>query len=161
MRWASRMFYEERCVSVTFLAIRNTNILQEWLPSLPLHLDLYACLGLRPPQFAHLPLLLNPDGTKMSKRKGDVRVMDYKGFLRCQYICARLAYASFFQKRGWEPKSILNWLALAGWGAQTEPSEIPGAPSSHSHKAPPDSTTLMTMEDMIREVPCSALQPLS
>lgn len=50
---------------------------QEWLPSLPLHLDLYACLGLRPPQFAHLPLLLNPDGSKMSKRKGDVQVMDY------------------------------------------------------------------------------------
>ncbi|KAF7794694.1 hypothetical protein EIP86_005832 [Pleurotus ostreatoroseus] len=51
---------------------------EEWLPSLPLHLDLYACLNLEPPQFAHLPLLLNPDGTKMSKRKGDVQVFDYK-----------------------------------------------------------------------------------
>lgn len=50
---------------------------QEWLPSLPLHLDLYAALGLKPPGFGHLPLLLNPDGSKMSKRKGDVQVLDY------------------------------------------------------------------------------------
>ena len=50
---------------------------QEWLASLPMHLDLYAVLGIKPPQFAHLPLLLNPDGTKMSKRHGDVRVEDY------------------------------------------------------------------------------------
>lgn len=51
---------------------------QEWLPSLPLHLDLYAALNLPPPKFAHLPLILNPDGSKMSKRKGDVAVQDYK-----------------------------------------------------------------------------------
>lgn len=44
---------------------------------MPLHLDLYAALSLPPPQFAHLPILLNPDGTKMSKRKGDVQVLDY------------------------------------------------------------------------------------
>ena len=50
---------------------------QEWLPSLPLHLDLYSCLGLKPPQFAHLPILLNPNGTKMSKRNGDVSVLDF------------------------------------------------------------------------------------
>jgi glutamyl-tRNA synthetase len=50
---------------------------QEWLPSLPLHLDLYASLRVTPPLFAHLPLLLNPDGSKMSKRKGDVDVMEF------------------------------------------------------------------------------------
>jgi glutamyl-tRNA synthetase len=50
---------------------------QEWLPSLPLHLDLYASLGIAPPKFAHLPLLLNLDGSKMSKRKGDVDVMEF------------------------------------------------------------------------------------
>ena len=50
---------------------------QEWLPSLALHLDLYASLGITPPRFAHLPLLLNPDGSKMSKRKGDVDVMEF------------------------------------------------------------------------------------
>lgn len=50
---------------------------QEWLPSLTLHLDLYACLGWAPPKFAHLPILLNADGSKMSKRKGDIQVEDY------------------------------------------------------------------------------------
>jgi hypothetical protein len=53
------------------------NVQQEWLPSLPLHLDLYASLGVTPPLFAHLPLLLNPDGSKMSKRRGDVDVMEF------------------------------------------------------------------------------------
>ena len=53
------------------------NVKQEWLPSLPLHLDLYASLGITPPRFAHIPLLLNPDGSKTSKRKGDVDVMEF------------------------------------------------------------------------------------
>lgn len=55
----------------------SVDMMQEWLPSLPLHLDLYASLGITPPRFAHLPLLLNPDGSKMSKRKGDVDVMEF------------------------------------------------------------------------------------
>ncbi|KAF8508497.1 glutamyl-tRNA synthetase [Gautieria morchelliformis] len=70
---------------------------EEWLPSLPLHLDLYSCLSIDPPQFAHLPLLLNADGSKMSKRNGDVQVGDYIA-------------------KGWEPEAVLNWLALVGWG---------------------------------------------
>lgn len=59
---------------------------QEWLPTLPLHLDLYASLNFDPPQFAHLPLLLNLDGTKMSKRKGDVQVADF--IVRCPFPCS-------------------------------------------------------------------------
>ena len=58
-------------------AVLSADAGQEWLPSLPLHLDLYASLGIAPPRFAHLPLLLNPDGSKMSKRKGDVDVMEF------------------------------------------------------------------------------------
>lgn len=50
---------------------------QEWLPSLALHLDLNIALGFAAPNFAHLPILLNPDGSKMSKRHGDVRVRDF------------------------------------------------------------------------------------
>ena len=65
-------------VSFTCLWSQATpNVKQEWLPSLPLHLDLYVSLGITPPRFAHLPLLLNPDGSKMSKRKGDVDVMEF------------------------------------------------------------------------------------
>ncbi|RXW18600.1 hypothetical protein EST38_g7256 [Candolleomyces aberdarensis] len=116
---------------------------EEWLPSLPLHLDLYASLNLQPPQFAHLPILLNADGSKMSKRNGDVQVDDYI-------------------KRGWEPISVLNWLALAGWGARhdpfTEPTETKpesSSPSStHSHQSgtdAPDSTAVYTLPQLISE----------
>ncbi|EIN13144.1 hypothetical protein PUNSTDRAFT_57115 [Punctularia strigosozonata HHB-11173 SS5] len=120
---------------------------EEWLPSLPLHLDLYACLGLHPPEFAHLPLLLNPDGTKMSKRKGDVHVAD-------------------FMKRGWEPEAVLNWLALAGWGVQHDhPASSPSGHASHglfrstwsAFKTAPSSTTVLTMSDMIRDFDLKAL----
>ena len=73
------MFYVERYVVLAYGCHSNIDVFaKEWLPSLPLHLDLYASLSLAPPQFAHLPLLLNRDGTKMSKRKGDVQVFDYK-----------------------------------------------------------------------------------
>ncbi|CAE6466273.1 unnamed protein product [Rhizoctonia solani] len=83
---------------------------EEWLPSLPLHLDLYSALGLEPPKFGHLPLLLNPDGTKMSKRKGDVRVLDY-------------------MEKGWEPEAVVNWLALTGWNIHRSTAEHePGTP---------------------------------
>jgi glutamyl-tRNA synthetase len=50
---------------------------QEWLASLPLHLDLYTALSLTLPKFAHLPLLLNSNGNKMLKWKGNVQVLDY------------------------------------------------------------------------------------
>ncbi|KAI1789160.1 glutamyl-tRNA synthetase [Ganoderma leucocontextum] len=104
---------------------------EEWLPSLPLHLDLYEALNLPAPQFAHLPILLNSDGTKMSKRKGDVQVLDYA-------------------RRGWEPNAILNWLALAGWGVQHD-APCPLSPSRGVSKQAPDSTTVMSVEEMIRD----------
>lgn len=47
---------------------------QEWLPSAPKHVALYAAMGVSPPAFAHLPLLLNPDRSKLSKRHGDASV---------------------------------------------------------------------------------------
>ena len=58
--------------------MRITHVLrgEEWLPSVPKHLALYQALGVAPPKFAHLPLLINADGSKLSKRTGDVRVED-------------------------------------------------------------------------------------
>ncbi|CUA71401.1 glutamyl-tRNA synthetase [Rhizoctonia solani] len=93
---------------------------EEWLPSLPLHLDLYSALGLEPPKFGHLPLLLNPDGTKMSKRKGDVRVLDY-------------------MEKGWEPEAVINWLALTGWNIHRSTVE-------HESGVPGD---MMTLDQII------------
>ena len=69
---------------------------EEWLSSTPKHILLYNALGWDLPQFAHLPLLLNPDKSKLSKRQGDVAVEDYldKGFL---------------------PEALLNFVAFLGW----------------------------------------------
>ncbi|EIW86053.1 glutamyl-tRNA synthetase [Coniophora puteana RWD-64-598 SS2] len=112
---------------------------EEWLPSLPLHLDLYAALKLEPPKFAHLPILLNPDGSKMSKRKGDVRVEE-------------------FIRRGWEPEAVLNWLALAGWGTAHESAsgsgseagtESDSSSSTNIADAAPESTRTMTLPELI------------
>lgn len=113
---------------------------------MPLHLDLYASLNLQPPIFAHVPLLLNLDGSKMSKRNGDVQVVDYI-------------------RRGWEPGALLNWLALAGWGVERDPASEPGyvrpssSSSSLSNPAPsaparpaPDSTALKTLPQLIDQV---------
>ncbi|EJT98428.1 Glutamyl/glutaminyl-tRNA synthetase [Dacryopinax primogenitus] len=90
-------------------AMEITHVLrgEEWLPSVPLHLTLYASFGWEPPQFAHLPLLLNPDGSKMSKRTGVG------------------AFVSEYIERGWEPEAVLNWLAIAGWGGKRDPHAPP------------------------------------
>ncbi|MBW7876843.1 MAG: glutamate--tRNA ligase [Candidatus Cloacimonetes bacterium] len=69
---------------------------EEWLSSTPKHLLLYQFFGWEPPKFAHLPLLLNPDKSKLSKRQGDVAVED-------------------FLKAGYFEEALLNFLALLGW----------------------------------------------
>jgi glutamyl-tRNA synthetase len=69
---------------------------EEWLPSMPKHLLLYEFFGWEPPKFAHLPLLLNPDRSKLSKRQGDVAVEDYI-------------------RKGYSSEAIVNFVALLGW----------------------------------------------
>lgn len=51
---------------------------QEWISSTPLHIQLYRAFGFKSPKFAHLPLIINKDGSKLSKRNGDVFVENYK-----------------------------------------------------------------------------------
>ncbi len=74
---------------------------EEWLPSTPKHIILYQAFGWEPPQFAHLPLLLNPDKSKLSKRQGDVAVEDYL-------------------EKGYLPEALLNFILLLGWNPKTE-----------------------------------------
>ena len=69
---------------------------EEWLSSTPKHLQLYKYFGWDPPSFAHPPLLLNPDRSKLSKRQGDVAVEDYI-------------------KKGFLPEAIINFIAFLGW----------------------------------------------
>ena len=70
---------------------------EEWLPSTPKHVLLYDFFGWERPSFAHLPLLLNKDKTKLSKRQGSVAVEDFKQ----KYI--KDAFVNFVALLGWNP----------------------------------------------------------
>lgn len=69
---------------------------EEWLPSVPKHITLYQMFGWEPPQFAHLPLLVNEKKQKLSKRQGDVSVEDFK-------------------EKGYLPEALINFIAFLGW----------------------------------------------
>lgn len=78
--------------------MRITHVIraEEWLPSTPKHVLLYEAFGWEMPQFAHIPLLLNPDKSKLSKRQGDVAVEEYL-------------------KKGYLKDALINFVALLGW----------------------------------------------
>ena len=94
---------------------------EEWLPSSPLHVLLYRYLGWsdKMPQFAHLPLLLKPDGNgKLSKRDGDrlgfpVFPLDWKDKKTG-------TISSGYRETGYFPEALVNFLALLGWNPGTE-----------------------------------------
>lgn len=69
---------------------------EEWLSSTPKHIWLNECLGWDAPHWVHLPLILNPDRSKLSKRMNDVSVESYL-------------------EKGYLPEALLNFVALLGW----------------------------------------------
>jgi glutamyl-tRNA synthetase len=89
---------------------------EEWLPSLPLHIMLYRSFGWDAPLFAHLPLLLKPDGKgKLSKRDGD-----RMGFPVFPIYWPYGETAKGYREEGYYPESFVNMLALLGWNPGTE-----------------------------------------
>jgi glutamyl-tRNA synthetase len=78
---------------------------EEWLSSLPKHVELYRGFGWEPPVFCHLPLLRNADRSKISKRKNPVSLNYYRG-------------------AGYFPEALLNYLALMGWAMPDEHEEF-------------------------------------
>lgn len=89
---------------------------EEWLPSLPLHVLLYRAYGWEPPLFAHLPLLLKPDGKgKLSKRDGDKM-----GFPVFPLFWPYGETAKGYREDGYYPDAFINMLALLGWNPGTE-----------------------------------------
>lgn len=93
---------------------------EEWLPSAPTHVLLYKYLGWESvmPQFAHLPLLLKPDGNgKLSKRDGDIG--GYPVFpIEYNDIVSGNKFSGF-RETGFLPDATLNFLALLGWNPGT------------------------------------------
>ncbi len=90
-------------VVVDDAAMEITHVIrgEDHLSNTPKHVLLFRALGYPVPQFAHLPLILNPDRSKMSKRKSQTAVSDYvdQGFVR---------------------EALVNYLALLGWATGTE-----------------------------------------
>lgn len=79
-----------------FMKISHVIRAEEWISSTPKHVLLYEAFGWSLPQFAHVPLLRNPDKSKFSKRKNPV-------------------WASWYLEQGILPEAMLNYLALMGW----------------------------------------------
>lgn len=79
--------------------MKITHVLRgiEWQTSTPKHLMIYQAFGWTPPQYAHLPLIINQDGTKLSKRQGDIHV-------------------DHFIRLGYFPESVLNYITVPGGG---------------------------------------------
>ncbi|HLW08356.1 MAG TPA: glutamate--tRNA ligase [Marinilabiliaceae bacterium] len=93
---------------------------EEWLPSLPLHIMMYRAFGWEEvmPQFAHLPLILKPNGQgKLSKRDGDK-----EGFpvFPLEYTSPEGEVAAGYRESGYFPQAVNNLLALLGWNPGTE-----------------------------------------
>lgn len=68
----------------------------EWIPSAPRHMLMYRALNIEPPVIAHLPVILGPDGAKLSKRHGATSVFEYRD-------------------QGYLPDALFNFLGLLGW----------------------------------------------
>jgi len=98
---------------------------EEWLPSAPLHVMLYEAFGWQDtmPRFAHLPLLLKPDGKgKLSKRDGDrlgFPVFPLYWEAKDQKT-GELVTCSGYREQGYFPEAVINFLALLGWNPGTE-----------------------------------------
>ena len=86
---------------------------EEWLPSTPRHVLLYQALGWEPPQFAHQPIILAPDRSKLSKRHGATSILEYR-------------------RMGYLPKAMVNFLALLGWSLDDK-TDIISIPDLISH----------------------------
>lgn len=90
---------------------------EEWLPSAPLHVMLYEAFGWEAPKFAHLPLLLRPDGNgKLSKRDGD-----RLGFpvFPTNWTTAEGELYSGYRENGYFAGAFINMLAFLGWNPGT------------------------------------------
>jgi glutamyl-tRNA synthetase len=85
------------------MEISHVTRAEEWIPSTPLHVQLYQAFGWAVPTLAHMPLILAPGGGKLSKRHGATAMEE-------------------FRAQGYLPEALMNYLALLGWSfdGQTE-----------------------------------------
>ena len=101
-----------------FMEISHVIRGEEWLPSVPLHIELYKALDWEVPKFAHLPLIMKPVGKgKLSKRDGDK--MGFPVF-PIQWNAKNGEVFSGYREDGYFSEAVINMLALLGWNPGTE-----------------------------------------
>lgn len=105
---------------------------EEWISSTPKHLLLYQFFNWKAPEFAHLPLLRNPDRSKLSKRRNPV-------------------WVSWYRQEGYLPEAILNFLALLGW---SHPQGLEVFPASEMIKN-------FSLKDVLTSAPVFNLEKLT
>jgi len=89
------------------IEMRITHVIrgEDHLSNTPKHIELYQALGIEPPRFAHIPLILNKDGKKLSKRDGGSSV-------------------DYFIENGYAPEAVANYLCLLGWSPKDNREEL-------------------------------------
>ena len=95
--------------------------------------EAYQSFGWPAPEFAHLPLLLNPDRTKLSKRQGDASVDSYIVRVKDKLSKALPLIPIFYQDQKYLPEALTNFVAFLGW-------------------SPQGTKELFSMEELIKEV---------
>ncbi|MFZ0711686.1 MAG: glutamate--tRNA ligase [Terrimicrobiaceae bacterium] len=90
------------------LEMKITHVIrgEDHLSNTPKHIELYRALGAEPPRFAHIPLILNHEGKKLSKRDGGSSV-------------------AYFLEAGYAPEAVLNYLCLLGWSPKDNREMLP------------------------------------
>lgn len=100
---------------------------EEWISSTPKHIILYNMFGWQPPKFAHLPLLLNEDRSKLSKRQGHASV-------------------DWYRDQGYLPESLVNFVAFLGWTPDTISQTSTSSPQHSSEK---DGKEIFSLEELV------------
>ena len=96
------------------LEMKITHVIrgEDHLSNTPKHIALFRAFGAEPPQYAHIPMILNPDGTKMSKSDPDAAK-------------ARLASLETYVEDGYAPEAMRNYLCLLGWSPKDNREVMP------------------------------------
>jgi glutamyl-tRNA synthetase len=124
---------------------------EDHLSNTPKHIALFRAFGVDPPRYAHIPLILNPDGTKMSKRDQG-------------------ASLSAYEEEGYAPEAVVNYLCLLGWSPKGGHEKMPlqevvdtfDLPQILRHNARFDFTKLQWLNgEYLREMPADRFHELA
>ena len=124
---------------------------EDHLSNTPKHLALIEAFGAKPPHYAHIPLILNPNGSKMSKRDVGASIQDY-------------------EDEGYLPAAVLNYLCLLGWSPKDNREILPieeviakfDLPQVNRANARFDKDKLFWINgEYLRAAPLEAIEPLA